>query len=58
MRLEITPAGLRAQLIRHGHTYFIEPFRPRDTTYYLCFDQASLPAGSKQKFEGSAASPR
>ncbi|UOQ55121.1 hypothetical protein [Hymenobacter cellulosivorans] len=51
VRLEITPTGLHAMLVRQGHTYLIEPYRQHDTTYYLCFDKAKLPAGSKQRFE-------
>ncbi|MCB2379686.1 hypothetical protein LGH70_18970 [Hymenobacter sp. BT635] len=50
-RLEITPTGVRAMLIRNGRTLFIEPYRPGDTRHYLCFDKANLPAGSKQGFE-------
>ena len=53
VRLELTPTGLRAMLIRQGRTFFIEPYRPNDTQHYLCFDKASLPAGSKQGFEAA-----
>jgi hypothetical protein len=52
VRLEITPAGLRAMLIRQGHTLLIEPYRQGDTQHYICFDKASLPAASKHGFEG------
>ncbi|GAB2958043.1 hypothetical protein GCM10027048_26100 [Hymenobacter coalescens] len=48
LRLELTPAGLRAQLIGYGRTSFVEPYRPGDTAHYLCFDKADLPPGSKQ----------
>ncbi|GAA3951039.1 hypothetical protein [Hymenobacter algoricola] len=51
VRLEITPAGLRAMLVCLGRTYLIEPYRSGDTQHYLCFDKAALPAGSKQAFE-------
>jgi hypothetical protein len=51
VRLEVTPAGLRALLVRRGRTILIEPYRAGDTTHYVCFDKASLPAGSKQAFE-------
>ncbi|TGE23269.1 hypothetical protein [Hymenobacter metallicola] len=51
VRLEVTPAGLRAMLTRSGHTYFIEPYRRNDTRYYICFDKASLPAGRSAGFE-------
>lgn len=53
VRLELTPTGLRAMLIRNGRTFFIEPYRPHDTQHYLCFDKASLPAGSKAGFEAT-----
>ncbi|TGE25662.1 hypothetical protein E5K00_10865 [Hymenobacter aquaticus] len=51
VRLELTTAGLRAMLIRNGHTYFIEPYCPGDTQHYICFDKDQLPAGSKKRFE-------
>ncbi|TGE15588.1 hypothetical protein [Hymenobacter elongatus] len=51
VRLELTPAGLRAMLIRNGRTFFIEPYRSADTQHYLCFAKDSLPAGSKKGFE-------
>lgn len=50
-RLEITPTGLHALLVRGGRTYLIEPYRAGDTQYYICFDKAALPAGSKSAFE-------
>ncbi|MCB2408543.1 hypothetical protein [Hymenobacter lucidus] len=54
VRLEFTPTGLRAMLIRNGRTLFIEPYRLHDTQHYICFDKVSLPAGSKAGFETSA----
>ena len=51
VRLELTPAGLRAMLVYEGQTLLIEPYRPTDTAHYLCFDKASLPADSKRHFE-------
>lgn len=48
LRLELTPTGLRAQIIGYGSTHLIEPYRSGDTRHYLCFDKATLPAGSKQ----------
>ncbi|WP_143436511.1 hypothetical protein [Hymenobacter crusticola] len=51
VRLELTPAGLRASLVHEGHQLLIEPFRPGDTAHYLCFDTASLPADSKRNRE-------
>ncbi|GAA4015607.1 hypothetical protein GCM10022408_31190 [Hymenobacter fastidiosus] len=51
VRLEITPAGVRALLGRAGSTILIEPYRAGDTRYSICFDKNSLPAGSKQVFE-------
>jgi len=50
-RLEITPTGLHAMLVRGGRTYLIEPYRAGDTQHYICFDKALLPAGSKAAFE-------
>ncbi|SHJ10312.1 hypothetical protein SAMN02745146_2292 [Hymenobacter daecheongensis DSM 21074] len=51
VRLETTPAGLRAMLVCAGRTYLLEPYRAGDTRHYICFDKALLPAGSKQPFE-------
>jgi hypothetical protein len=48
LRLELTPTGLRAQLIGSGGTVLIEPYKAADTRHYICFDKASLPPGSKQ----------
>lgn len=53
LRLEMTPTGLRAQLIGYGSTYFIEPYRAGDTAHYLCYDKKALPPGSKQWSEPS-----
>jgi len=50
VRLELTPAGLRALLIYEGQSLLIEPYRPGDTMHYICFDKASLPPDSKQPF--------
>ncbi|GGF20829.1 hypothetical protein [Hymenobacter cavernae] len=50
VRLDLTPTGLRAMIIYEGQSLLIEPYRPGDTAHYLCFDKASLPAGSKQPF--------
>ncbi|WP_400192057.1 hypothetical protein [Hymenobacter sp. B81] len=47
-RFEVTPAGLRAQLIVGGQVFLIEPYRAGDTRHYLCFAKAALPPGSKQ----------
>jgi hypothetical protein len=48
LRLELTPAGLRAQIIGYGDTHFLEPYRPGNSTHYLCFAKSALPPGSKQ----------
>ncbi|OON67362.1 hypothetical protein [Hymenobacter sp. CRA2] len=48
LRLELTPTGLRAQIIGYGSTFLVEPYRPDDTAHYLSFDKAALPSGSKQ----------
>ncbi|MCC3158834.1 hypothetical protein LJ737_16445 [Hymenobacter sp. 15J16-1T3B] len=48
LRLELTPTGLRAQIIGYGRTQLIEPYRQGDTQHYICFDKAAMPAGSKQ----------
>ncbi|PJJ58941.1 hypothetical protein [Hymenobacter chitinivorans] len=58
VRLEITPTGLHALLIRQGRTYLIEPYGPANSQYYLCFAKDSLPPGSKQPFEVPPASAR
>ncbi|KAA9332230.1 hypothetical protein F0P96_12165 [Hymenobacter busanensis] len=50
---ETSPAGLRAMLTVQGRVYLIEPFRPADPRHYLCFDKATLPAGSKRFSEPS-----
>lgn len=56
VRLELTPTGLRAQIIGYGGTQLIEPYRAGDQQHYICFDKAALPAGSKQWSE--PASPK
>jgi hypothetical protein len=48
LRMELTPTGLRAQIIGYGRTLFVEPYRRGDTAHYICFDKADLPPGSKQ----------
>ncbi|RTQ50658.1 hypothetical protein EJV47_08470 [Hymenobacter gummosus] len=48
VRLELTPTGLRAQIIGYGRTQFVEPYRAGDPLHYICFDKADLPPGSKQ----------
>jgi hypothetical protein len=51
VRLELTPAGIKALLVYEGHSFLIEPYRAGDTSHYICFDKASMPAGSKKGFE-------